>query len=74
MTNLSNLTNLSNMKSAREGYYVGLDPESAMGPQTFLVYHQNGQPLKDCRGVLPWLVIPAKYHVQNMMRIDLIYL
>jgi DMSO/TMAO reductase YedYZ molybdopterin-dependent catalytic subunit len=54
------------------GYYVGLDMESALHPQTLLCYERNGQPLSQEHGAPLRLVIPVKYGVKNIKRIGTI--
>lgn len=50
-------------------YYVGLDMESALHPQTLLCYEMNGQPLSPKHGAPLRLVIPVKYGIKNIKRI-----
>src|SRR5438445_25196 len=54
------------------GYYVGLDMESALHPQTLLCYEMNGQPLTLAHGAPLRLVIPVKYGIKNIKRIGTI--
>ncbi len=54
------------------GYYVGLDMESMLHPQTLLGYEQNGAPLTQEHGAPLRLVIPVKYGVKSIKRIGLI--
>lgn len=54
------------------GYYVGLDMESMLHPQTLLCYEMNGSPLSDKHGAPLRLVIPVKYGVKNIKRIGTI--
>jgi hypothetical protein len=54
------------------GYYVGLDMESALHPQTLLCYEMNGEPLTPAHGAPLRLVIPVKYGVKNIKRIGTI--
>jgi DMSO/TMAO reductase YedYZ molybdopterin-dependent catalytic subunit len=54
------------------GYYVGLDMESALQPQTFLCYEMNGKPLSPAHGAPLRLVIPVKYGIKNIKRIGTI--
>jgi len=51
------------------GYYVGLDMESVLHPQTLLCYERNGAPLSQEHGAPLRLVIPVKYGVKNIKRI-----
>lgn len=52
-----------------DGYYVGLDLESALHPQTLLAWEMNGQPLTSEHGAPLRLVIPVKYGIKNIKRI-----
>lgn len=54
------------------GYYVGLDMESMLHPQTLLCYERNGTPLSQEHGAPLRLVIPVKYGVKNIKRIGTI--
>jgi hypothetical protein len=54
------------------GYYVGLDMESALHPQTLLCYEMNGQPLTSEHGAPLRLVIPVKYGIKSIKRIGTI--
>ena len=47
-------------------YYVGLDIESALHPQTLLCYEMNGKPLTAPHGAPLRLVIPVKYGIKNI--------
>jgi len=53
-------------------YYVGLDLESMLHPQTLLCYEMNGSPLTEEHGAPLRLVIPVKYGVKNIKRIGMI--
>ena len=55
-----------------EGYYVGLDMQSALHPQTLLCYEMNGEPLTLEHGAPLRLVIPVKYGIKNLKRIGTI--
>ena len=61
------------LETPGEGYYVSLDMESAMHPQTLLCYELNGQPLSDEHGAPLRLVIPTKYGIKNLKRIGKIF-
>jgi DMSO/TMAO reductase YedYZ molybdopterin-dependent catalytic subunit len=50
-------------------YYVGLDMESMLHPQTLLCYERNGTPLSQEHGAPLRLVIPVKYGVKSLKRI-----
>jgi DMSO/TMAO reductase YedYZ molybdopterin-dependent catalytic subunit len=54
-------------------YYVGLDMESALHPQTLLCYEMNGEPLSLEHGAPLRLVIPVKYGIKNIKRIGTIH-
>ena len=53
-------------------YYVGLDVESMLHPQSLLAYEINGAPLTDEHGAPLRLVTPVKYGVKNLKRIGTI--
>lgn len=57
------------MESPDRAYYVGLDMQSAMHPQTLLAYELNGQPLTWQHGAPLRLAIPVKYGYKNIKRI-----
>ena len=57
------------LETPDKGYYVGIDIESAMHPQTLLAYELNGQPLSAPHGAPLRLIIPVKYGVKNLKRI-----
>jgi len=50
-------------------YYVGLDLESALQPQTLLVYEMSGEPITEEHGAPLRLCIPTKYGVKNIKQI-----
>jgi DMSO/TMAO reductase YedYZ molybdopterin-dependent catalytic subunit len=52
-----------------ETYFVGLDRESALHPQTLLAWEMNGEPLTSEHGAPLRLVIPVKYGIKNIKRI-----
>jgi DMSO/TMAO reductase YedYZ molybdopterin-dependent catalytic subunit len=47
-------------------YYVGLDIESALHPQTLLAWGMNGEPLTAEHGAPLRLAIPIKYGIKNI--------
>jgi DMSO/TMAO reductase YedYZ molybdopterin-dependent catalytic subunit len=57
------------LETPGRGYYVGLDMQSALHPQTLLAYAINGQPLSWDHGAPLRLVAPMKYGVKNLKRI-----
>ena len=61
------------METPDGGYYVGLDRDSALHPQTLLCYEMNGEPLADAHGAPLRLAIPVKYGVKNIKRIGSIH-
>ena len=50
-------------------YFVGLDIETALHPQTLLAYEMNGQPLTLDHGAPLRLITPLKYGIKNIKRI-----
>ncbi len=60
------------METPGRFYYVGLDMQSAMHPQTLLAYELNGQPLTWQHGAPLRLTIPVKYGIKNIKRIGTI--
>jgi len=53
-------------------YYVGLDIESAMQPQTLLIYEMSGKPVTEEHGAPLRLCIPTKYGIKNIKQIGVI--
>ncbi len=64
--------NYVSIETPDKGYYVGLDMESALHPQTLLCYEMNGQPLTQEHGAPLRLIIPVKYGVKNIKRLGTI--
>lgn len=60
------------METPDDGYYVGLDIQSAMHPQTLLAYALNDEPLSMGHGAPLRLAIPVKYGIKNIKRIGTI--
>jgi DMSO/TMAO reductase YedYZ molybdopterin-dependent catalytic subunit len=60
------------MATPDRSYYVGLDRDSAIHPQTLLCYEMGGAPLTAEHGAPLRLAIPVKYGVKNIKRIGLI--
>lgn len=71
--NTDDLFNYVGMETPDKGYYVGIDMESVMHPQTILAYELNGQPLNAPHGAPLRLIIPVKYGVKNLKRIGRIF-
>jgi DMSO/TMAO reductase YedYZ molybdopterin-dependent catalytic subunit len=62
-------TRFVSMATPDSTYFVGLDMESAMHPQTILCYEMNGAPLTSSHGAPLRLVMPVKYGIKNIKRI-----
>jgi DMSO/TMAO reductase YedYZ molybdopterin-dependent catalytic subunit len=60
------------METPGRGYYVGLDIESALHPQSLLVYEMNDQPLNWHHGAPLRLAMPIKYGIKSIKRIGTI--
>ena len=60
------------METPDRKYYVSLDIESAVHPQTLLAYEMNGAPLQLLHGAPLRLAIPVKYGIKNIKRIGTI--
>ena len=60
------------METPDREYYVGLDIESALHPQTLLAFEMNGAPLPLLHGAPLRLAIPVKYGIKNIKRIGTI--
>ena len=60
------------LETPDRGYYVGLDLDSAIHPQTLLAYEMNGAPLPLLHGAPLRLAIPVKYGIKNIKRIGTI--
>ncbi|MBC7427298.1 MAG: molybdopterin-dependent oxidoreductase [Bacteriovorax sp.] len=54
-------------------YYVSIDIESMIHPQTVLSYEMNGTPLSIENGAPLRLMIPVKYGIKNLKRIGKIF-
>lgn len=54
-------------------YYVSIDMESMLHPQTVLAYEMNLAPLKLENGAPLRLIIPVKYGIKSLKRIGRIY-
>lgn len=57
------------LETPDKNYYVGLDMDSAMHPQTLLAYEVNAKPLPPEHGAPLRLIIPVKYGIKNLKRI-----
>lgn len=54
-------------------YYVSLDWQSMIHPQTLLAYEMNGQVLDMAHGAPLRLIVPVKYGIKSLKRIGKIY-
>ena len=54
-------------------YYVSLDMESMLHPQTMLAYELNGRPIEVENGAPLRLVIPIKYGIKSLKRVGKIF-
>ncbi len=54
-------------------YYVGIDMESFLQPQTILCYEMNGKPLPMNQGYPVRLIIPVKYGIKHLKCIGTMY-
>jgi DMSO/TMAO reductase YedYZ molybdopterin-dependent catalytic subunit len=68
----ADLFSYANLSTPDDAYYVGLDIESALHPQTLLCYEMNGLPLTLEHGAPLRLAIPVKYGIKNIKRIGTI--
>jgi len=68
----SDLFSYAMLSTPDDAYYVGLDIESALHPQTLLCYEMNGRPLTLEHGAPLRLAIPVKYGIKNIKRIGTI--
>lgn len=64
--------NYVSLQTPDREYYVGIDRQSMMHPQTILCYEMNGQPLPLNQGAPLRLIIPVKYGVKHLKRIGTI--
>lgn len=71
--NTDDLYKYVGLETPDKQYYVGIDMESAMHPQTLLAYELNGQPISASHGAPVRLIIPVKYGVKNLKRIGRIF-
>jgi DMSO/TMAO reductase YedYZ molybdopterin-dependent catalytic subunit len=66
------LTRFVSMETPDRAYYIGLDIESALHPQTLLAFEMNGASLPALHGAPLRLAIPVKYGIKNIKRIGTI--
>ncbi len=65
--------NYTGLITPDKAYYVGIDRESMIHPQTLLCYEMNGKPLPLDQGYPLRLIIPVKYGIKHLKRIGTIY-
>lgn len=53
-------------------YFVGMDMESVLHPQTILAYEMNDMPITSKHGAPLRLIVPVKYGIKNLKRIGTI--
>ena len=68
----TSMTEYVRMETPDKNYYVGIEADSALHPQTLLCYEMNGQPLAPEHGAPLRLVIPVKYGIKSIKRIGTI--
>ena len=61
------------LETPDRGYYVSIDMESMLHPQTLLSYEMNGAPLSIENGAPLRLIIPIKYGIKSIKRVGKIY-
>lgn len=61
-----------NMETPDGGYYVSMDRESMLHPQTLLAWELNGEPLTQLHGAPLRLATPLKYGIKQIKRISCI--
>ena len=64
-----NLVRYAGLETPDGGYYVGMDMQSALHPQTLLCYAMNGEPLSIEHGAPLRLVTTVKYGLKSIKRI-----
>ncbi|UKT66039.1 molybdopterin-dependent oxidoreductase [Pedobacter mucosus] len=63
--------NYMGLETPNGKYYVGLERDSVLHPQTILAYEMNGKPITNEHGAPLRLIIPVKYGIKNLKRIGL---
>lgn len=61
------------LETPDQKYYVSIDMESMLHPQTVLAYEMNEEPLAEENGQPIRLIIPIKYGIKNLKRIGKIF-
>ncbi|QNN40217.1 molybdopterin-dependent oxidoreductase [Pedobacter roseus] len=59
------------LETPNGAYYVGLERESILHPQTLLAYEMNGKAISTEHGAPLRLIIPVKYGIKNLKRIGM---
>lgn len=59
----------ASVKTPDRGYYVGLEADSVLHPQTLLCYEMNGRPLEPLHGAPLRLAVPLKYGIKSLKQI-----
>jgi DMSO/TMAO reductase YedYZ molybdopterin-dependent catalytic subunit len=59
----------ASLETPDHSYYVGMEMESLLHPQTLLAYEMNGAPLTPAHGAPLRLVTPLKYGLKQIKRI-----
>jgi len=67
--NLADLPGYVGLATPDGAYYVGLEMEASLHPQTLLCYAMNGQALRPEHGAPLRLAIPVKYGIKSIKRI-----
>jgi DMSO/TMAO reductase YedYZ molybdopterin-dependent catalytic subunit len=57
------------LETPNGAYYVGLERDSILHPQTLLAYEMNGKPISIEHGAPLRLIVPVKYGIKNLKRI-----
>jgi DMSO/TMAO reductase YedYZ molybdopterin-dependent catalytic subunit len=65
--------NYVGLETPDKKYYVSIDMESMLHPQTILAYEMNEEPLSEENGAPIRLVIPIKYGIKSLKRIGKIF-
>lgn len=65
--------NYVGLETPDKKYYVSIDMESMLHPQTVLAYEMNSEPLLEENGAPLRLIIPVKYGIKNLKRIGTIF-
>ncbi len=61
------------LQTPDKAYYVGIDMNSMLQPQTILCYEMNGKPLPYDQGAPLRLIIPVKYGIKHLKRIGTMF-